>query len=252
MKHKIIIIPVHNQLPYLKKCIDSIVENTKRFKLIIVNDGSTDNETTDWINKNLSKHHIITHNKPMGFSVACNDGIDYAMENFDFNCLCLLNSDTEIVTKNWFNRVEFEIVTHKKIGVASVVSNNANFQTIKNVTQYMKKIDEKPTLDSIFIHGYCYFMSKDLIMTIGRFDNDLFPHYGGEDDFSIKSIKAGFQNIIVGSVFIRHKGAMSYSADKRSEMTKKTLRDLMNRWGKEYVAECVELAINVQNKLNST
>lgn len=39
-----IIIPVYNCEEYIKKCIDSIIEQTyKDFEVIIINDGSTDN-----------------------------------------------------------------------------------------------------------------------------------------------------------------------------------------------------------------
>ena len=38
------IVPVYNTSNYLKKCIDSLVNQTyKSFEIIIVNDGSTDN-----------------------------------------------------------------------------------------------------------------------------------------------------------------------------------------------------------------
>jgi len=251
MKDKVIIIPVHNQLSYLIKCIDSIVENTKKFKLIIVNDGSTDNETSDWINKNLVNHHIITHTKPLGFSMACNDGIDYAMRNFDFNCLCVLNSDTEIVTNNWFNIVEKKYSSNEKIGIAGVVSDNATFQTITNVPLYMKNINNKPTLETKLVHGFCFFISKKLINTIGRFDNDMFPHYGSEDDYSLKAVQYGFKNIIVGSVFVKHIGSMSYTPKLRLNITSKSLPDLFNRWGKEYVKKCVNETNNIMKTINS-
>ena len=39
-----VIVPIYNGEKYLKKCLDSIVNQTfKEFELILVNDGSTDN-----------------------------------------------------------------------------------------------------------------------------------------------------------------------------------------------------------------
>lgn len=39
-----VIVPIYNVEKYLKKCLDSIVNQTfKEFELILVNDGSTDN-----------------------------------------------------------------------------------------------------------------------------------------------------------------------------------------------------------------
>ena len=39
-----IIVPIYNVEPYLKKCIDSIINQTlTNIEIILVNDGSTDN-----------------------------------------------------------------------------------------------------------------------------------------------------------------------------------------------------------------
>ena len=39
-----VIVPIYNVEKYLKRCIDSILDQTfKDFELILVNDGSTDN-----------------------------------------------------------------------------------------------------------------------------------------------------------------------------------------------------------------
>lgn len=249
MKKKVIIIPVFNQLSHLIKCINSILNNTENFEIIIVDDGSTDKKTIDWIQN--SGFNIIRHMKSCGFSIACNDGIDYAMKKFDFNCLCLLNSDTEIITKNWFDKVEINYISDDKIGISGVVSNKAVYQTIENVNEYLEVIDNKPTLSCNLIHGFCYFISKKLIMKIGRFDNYTFPHYGSEDDYSLKSIKNGFKNIIVGSVFVKHKGSISYTEELREKIIKNTIPELKERWGENYIKECLEQSLSIKNILNS-
>lgn len=39
-----VIVPIYNASPYLEQCLDSIVEQThKNLKIILLNDGSTDN-----------------------------------------------------------------------------------------------------------------------------------------------------------------------------------------------------------------
>lgn len=244
---KVIIIPVHNQLGYLLKCIDTLLSKTYDFELIIVNDGSTDENTIEWFDNCKLNCVIINHEKALGFSKACNDGIDYAMKNFDFDCLCLLNSDTEIVTDNWFDKVESYFKMDKKIGVAGVVSNNACMQTVSN--DYLINIDEKPMVCCNLIHGFCYFISKNLLMKIGRLDEDAFPHYGSEDDYSLKSIQHGFKNIVVGSVYVIHKGSSSYSKDKREVLVGKSLPDLIKRWGDE-VKRSIDQTTEQIKKLN--
>lgn len=252
-KQKIVIIPVHNQLPYLIKCIESVHKNNREtvFKdgdytasnitLIVVDDGSTEEDCKYFFDLKMDGGFILLRNETaQGFSAACNKGIQYALDNFDFNCLCLLNSDAEVVTENWFDKVEHYFINGDNVGVASVMSDNAMAQTVKDYSTYKEKIDNKPAVESPLVHGFCYIISKKLIETIGLLDEKLFPHYGSEDDYSLKSLKAGFTNIIIGSVYVKHNNETSYTHAVRAKFVKKTLPLLMQKWGSRYVANCVK------------
>lgn len=75
-----IIVPVYNSYPYFKKCIDSIINQTyKNIEICIVNDGSTDKDTLNFL-KDIGDldNRIVVINKPNGGSgSARNLGIDY-------------------------------------------------------------------------------------------------------------------------------------------------------------------------------
>lgn len=230
----VIIIPVHNQVDYLNVCVQSVYEQTEDPKVIIVDDGSTDLVTSKWIDDNQTTYgyKIIRHNEAMGFSRACNDGIDYALENYRFNVLCLLNSDTKIITKDWFAKVEWYFNNGDKIGVASVMSDNALAQTVTNYNLYMAKIDRKPAVYSALVHGFCYFINKELLLKIGKFDEVTFPHYGSEDDYSLNSMKKGYKNLLVGSVFVHHENNKSYTESQRSYHVSKSFPALVKKWSR--------------------
>ena len=220
--------------------------------IIIIDDGS-DAETAQWINLQEILANVVTirNETAQGFSKACNQGMDYAMKHYDFTCLCVLNSDAEIVTDNWFDKVEEHFEQDPIIGVAGVMSDNALAQTVKNVDRYLKTIDTKPSVFCHIIHGFCYFISKRLIETLGHFDAETFPHYGSEDDYSLKAMKAGFHNLIVGSVFVKHKAEASYSSSVRTEYLKTSLPNFQKRWGKNYVDACVRQAWEINKHLNT-
>lgn len=253
MKDKVVIIPVHNQLEYLKVCIDSVYKHSSDAKVIIVNDGSTDLVTAQWVDANESTYgyKIIRHEAAMGFSRACNDGIDYAIENYDFNCLCLLNSDTEIRTPDWFEKVEWHFLNGDNIGVASVMSDNALAQTVKNYNTYMRNIDTKPSVFSILLHGFCYFISKEAILKIGKLDEVMFPHYGSEDDYSLRSMQNGFKNVLVGKVFVHHENAKSYTESQRAKIVMKSFPDLNRKWGKGFINRCGIMSLKAGNYVNT-
>ena len=75
-----IIVPVYKVEPYLRKCIDSILNQTfKDFELILVDDGSPDNcgkICDEYAEKD--ERIIVIHNENMGVSSARNCGIDKA------------------------------------------------------------------------------------------------------------------------------------------------------------------------------
>lgn len=72
-----IVIPIYNVESYLKKCIDSVLQQTYRnLEIILVNDGSTDGcpEICDEYKK-VDKRIIVIHKKNGGLSDARNAGI---------------------------------------------------------------------------------------------------------------------------------------------------------------------------------
>ena len=238
MKKKIVVIPVHNQLPYFIKAFESVKKYSPDAIVIVVDDGSTDLFTSSYL-ENCNSYIFLKNETAQGFSSACNKGIQYALDNLDFNCICLLNSDAEVVTEDWFTKVEKHFIDLKGIGVASVMSDNAMAQTVRDIPNYLRKIDRKPFMYSPLAHGFCYFINKQLIEQIGLLDDKVFPHYGSEDDYSLKAVKNGFRNIIVGSVFVKHNNETSYSHDVRNEYMKTSLPNLIKKWGKHYVNKCV-------------
>ncbi|MDR2623947.1 MAG: glycosyltransferase [Methanobrevibacter sp.] len=79
-----IIVPVYNVEKYLKRCIDSILNQTfKDFELILVNDGSTDDSGKICDDYKEKDNRIkVIHKKNGGLSSARNAGIDVAQGGY--------------------------------------------------------------------------------------------------------------------------------------------------------------------------
>lgn len=253
MKDQVIIIPVHGQLSYLKLCVESVYAKTNNPKVIIIDDASPDDETIDWIRDNQIEYNyaIIRHNMAKGFTASVNEGMEYALEHYDFKCLCLLNSDAEIITDHWFDYVEWYFMNGNDVGVASVMSDNALAQTVKNFGQYMSIIEKKPAVYSILLHGFCYFINRELIEKIGIFDADLFPHYGSEDDYSMESMKAGYKNLLVGKVFVHHANSKSYTEAQRQTIIRQSVPNLTKKWGRGMINRCGYVTIKAGEYINN-
>ncbi len=90
-----VIIPVYNVEKYIKRCIDSLINQTfSEFELILVDDGSPDkcgaicDEYAKWDNR----VHVI-HQKNSGLSAARNMGIVWAFEQSDSEWISFIDSD---------------------------------------------------------------------------------------------------------------------------------------------------------------
>lgn len=81
---------------FFQKCIESILNQTYRnFDLIIIDDLSEDTsvETVKKHQEKDSRVHLIQNKRKRYNGGSRNVGIDYALENLDFNYFCFLDSD---------------------------------------------------------------------------------------------------------------------------------------------------------------
>lgn len=71
-----VIIPCYNVAPYIKRCLDSIFNNTyNKLEVICIDDGSSDN-TLEVLQKETDERLIIISQKNQGVSVARNAGLE--------------------------------------------------------------------------------------------------------------------------------------------------------------------------------
>ena len=130
-----IIIPVYNVENYLKKCLDSITEQTyKDIEIILIDDGSKDNSgiICDQY-ASIDKRVIVIHKNNNGVSAARNDGIKLASGEY----VCFVDSDDWIDT-DYIELAVCELKQHKP----SLLVNN--YKKINNYGKiYTRRFIEK-------------------------------------------------------------------------------------------------------------
>lgn len=90
-----VIVPVYKVEPYLRRCVDSILQQSfTDFELILVDDGSPDNcpAICDEYAVHDKRVHVI-HQKNGGLSAARNAGIDWSFQHSDSEWITFVDSD---------------------------------------------------------------------------------------------------------------------------------------------------------------
>lgn len=119
---------------FLENSIESILNQTyKNFELIFVDDLSTDDSVKVVEFYNDKRVHIIQNKRKKYNGGSRNVGIDYALNNIDFDYFCFLDSDDwwkhkrvlETINKNLYNH-EMMTLACEMLGKAGVIYTSPN------------------------------------------------------------------------------------------------------------------------------
>lgn len=148
-----VIIPVYNSSTYLRKCLDSVVNQTlKDIEIIVINDGSTDDSKNiieeylckykniifiDQENKGIGKTRNIGIKKATGEYITFIDSDDYIKEN-------MLEEYYKYAKKHNFDLVIGSYI--KKINNKEIIFENNKFKTgnVKTTPQILYLIEYGP------------------------------------------------------------------------------------------------------------
>lgn len=127
-----IVIPIHNALDDVKKCISSVEPTLlDTHNIILVDDGSDDETKAfleDYVSKRISYVTLIRHDVAKGYTQAANAGLRASEGDF----VILLNSDT-IVPPLWILKIIHCADNAKEIGIVGPMSNAASWQSIPKI-----------------------------------------------------------------------------------------------------------------------
>ncbi len=262
-----IVIAVHNALEEVKKCFESIYQNTgSLFRLIIINDGS-DFLTSSFLNDFARVHSnilLIDNPAARGYTKAANQGLREVKADF----AVLMNSDV-VVPESWLQRLAEPAVKDKSVGLVGPLSNAASWQSvperfddngglpdrlsgwkINDLPEGMNVNDFDKLVNSVsnrifpkvpLLNGFCTLIRKNVFEKIGYLDEESFPFgYGEENDFCLRTAKAGFKLVVNDSVYIFHAKSKSFGHKKRLELSNEGGKQLLKKYGNDIIDSAVQ------------
>lgn len=145
-----VIIPVYNVENYLKKCLDSVINQTlKNIEIICINDGSTDNSLKILEEYSKKDNRIIVLNQEnQGQSIARNNGLKIAKGEF----IGFVDSD-DYISLNFYEKL---YNSAKKYNSQIAVADIFRFCDKTNNDKYILKIKkEENTVNKNLKFKYC-------------------------------------------------------------------------------------------------
>ncbi|MFN3420248.1 MAG: glycosyltransferase [Armatimonadota bacterium] len=203
-----------NNLPYLRRCVESLFAHTRPpFELIIVDNGSTDGSRR-YLNELVRKHRnvkVVLNERNIGAPAGRNCGL--AVADGDF--LVFLDSDT-VVTEGWLERLLRWMEIDPTIGMVGPCSNFAsgqqisvNYRNLKEMHQFAQEWCkrnigtgyEMPALIS-----FCVLMRRSVIDAIGGMDARFGLMMNEDIDHYLRARVAGFRCWLALDAFVHHYG----------------------------------------------
>lgn len=212
-----VIIVTHNPKPWLRKCLDSLLNSNLDLHPIIVDNHSEDG-SVEIIKNEYPDFHLIELGENVGFAEANNMAMKKALsQKCDF--VFLLNQDAWIEP----NTIENLVSTAQEFpeyGVLSPIHMNRSgelldFNYIRYISNpedegrnYYSDLIRDKNLQSLyrvnFVNAAAWLISRECLMKVGFFEDQLFKHYDEDRNYIQRATFHNFKTGIVPDSLIFH------------------------------------------------
>ena len=121
----------YNGKSFLRNCIESVLNQTyKNFELIMVDDCSTDDSVETIKSYKDKRVHLIQNKRKRYNGGSRNVGIDYALDNLEFDYFAFLDSDDFYTTKTALETINNRLYNHDMMLIGmQLIDKNGVFMT---------------------------------------------------------------------------------------------------------------------------
>ena len=237
-----IIIPTKNNKSLLKRCIDSLENNTnyKNFEIIIIDNNTDDKKTLEYYDS--LNYEILSYKDPFNFSKMNNLGSTKAHGDY---ILCL-NDDTKALDSNWLTEM-VSICQQNDVGIvgakllhsngtiqhagAVFLKSGSGFHIFENILDNDEGFFNLHNVirDFSAVTGACLLIKKSIFEKIGGYDDD-FDLFYGDADLCLKTIKAGFHVIYTPFARLLHEGSTTIKKNSESFFAVENHFHFIKKW----------------------
>ena len=204
MKRVLVIVVTYNGMQWLGRCLGSVQGDARSepgmtTDLYVWDNDSTDG-SADFVEANYPQAKLVRSTENLGFSIPNNKGMQYALDK-GYDYVYLLNQDA------WLEPGALEKLVavadaHPEYGLLSPMQMTDGYKGLDE--QFAKRLPVKPAMTSIvsfpaptsscpaptghlinvpFVMAAHWLVPTRVIRKVGLFNEELFPHWGQDDDW---------------------------------------------------------------------
>lgn len=242
------IILSYNNVYLTEECLRSIYSNCApgTFSVVIL-DNASDAETVKWLKSRADDNlTLLLSDENMGFGPGCNEALKYADPEAD---VFFLNNDTRMPANALF-WLRMGLYAADDIGAAGALQNYSSYQLLDVAFdlpyQYMEFGAERNVrMDDPYeyvrkLSGFALLIRREVIDSVGGFDEIFAPGYFEDDDLCTRIGQQGYKLVLCRNSFIYHAGSQSFAENPDAEaIFERNRQRFIDKWGFDSYTEPV-------------
>jgi GT2 family glycosyltransferase len=211
------VIPVFNRIADTLQCVESLYrQKWDGLKVVVVDDGSTDG-TERILKERYPDTIVLKGDGNLWWSGAVAVGVDYCLNELrDLSYVLILNNDL-VFESDLVARLVAKGRIHSRSIISGISVDSSDRETVvrsgSNVRSWMLNLSSHPFLGSKLslvasgsdqkvdmLNGRCLLIRPEVFREVGNFSFKDFPQYGGDNEFTLRAKRKGWDLLLVPSI----------------------------------------------------
>jgi GT2 family glycosyltransferase len=220
-------IPVRNQLDVVRNCFRNLLAWRPAESQIVIVDDDSDEDCRTYLQELAASTpdvQLLRNPRQRGFPYSCNEIIRQSSREV----ICLLNSDA-LVSPHWSEPILQVMSLHPSFAMAGPSTSFTHTRQSLPGLRELRTLQDEEILEEIAdfvfhyyrgeyellptLGGFCLFLKREVVETIGYFDERFGLGCGEEDDFIARGRQANFEAVWVKYAYVHHIGHCSFTQE---------------------------------------
>ena len=245
-----IVMPVFNAFDLLREAVGRVVRHSAvdgiaDWRLILIEDASTDPQVRPWLQAFAADHggqvHLVLNDANLGFVGSANRGLA-AARGWPDDPVILLNSDA-MVPAGWVARL-LAPLSAPDVATATPMSNDAEIVNVPAICRPAPlppgigdRLDAAaralPARNPVSLPtgvGFCMAMAPGFLARLPQFDTVFGRGYGEETDWCQRARALGGRHVAVASLFVEHRSGASFGQTDKTRLLASNGAEISRRY----------------------